>query len=81
MMIDMRPRWTIQKNPARFPVDRKAPWVIFETAARLHGSPLIGRFASCPEAKTWAKENAPDDTEVVIIKTLKRSCRSCGQPV
>lgn len=80
-MMDMRPRWTIQKNPARFPVDRKQPWVVFETAAALHGTPLLARFKSCPDAKTWARENAPEDTEVIIVKALKRSCRACGQRI
>lgn len=80
-MMEIRPRWTIQKNPARFPRDRKLPWVVFETASKVHATPLVNRFATCPEAKEWARENASEDTEVVIVKTLKRSCRSCGQPL
>jgi hypothetical protein len=80
-MMDIRPRWTIQKNPPRFPRDRKQPWVVFETAAGVHGTAVMSRFASCAAAKSWAKAQAPDDTEVVIVKKLKRSCSVCGQPL
>jgi hypothetical protein len=80
-VMDMRPRWTIQKNPPHLPVSKDKPWAIYETAARLHGEPLMERFQSCPAAKAWAIENAPDDTEVIVVKRLKRACRYCGQEI
>lgn len=79
MTVDLPPRWTIQKNPPRFPIDPKFPWVVYETAARVHGTPLLERFSSCSAAKVWAVENAPQDTEVVVLKRLKRPCLHCGR--
>lgn len=63
------------------PVNNAKPWAIFETAARVHGEPLMERFQSCPAAKARAIENAPDDTEVIIVKRVKRACRHCGQEI
>lgn len=70
-MMDMRPRWTISKHPPHLPRDDRLPWAVYELAARLHGAPVMHRFATCRKAKRWALRNAPNDTEVVLITRLK----------
>lgn len=49
--VDIRPRWTIQKNPPHLPVNAAKRWAIFETAARLRGEPLMERFQSAQRLK------------------------------